>query len=152
MRSSGPLILGVGNRFRSDDGAGAFVVDLLRDGDFDVREESGEGASLIAAFEGRDVVVIIDAMKSGAPPGTVRRFDAVRETLPTGLFHYSSHQFGVAEAVETARALGRLPRSLILFGIEGKSYDYGNMLTAEVDHAVRVVAEEIKALIPADPQ
>ncbi len=149
---SSPLVIGVGNRFRSDDGVGPFVADLLADKNVATREESGEGANLIAAFEGRDFVIIVDAMKSGAAPGTVRRFDAHKENLPPDLFHYSSHQFGVAEAVETARALGRLPNAMVVFAIEGASYVYGDDLTSEVKTAARAVASEIAALIGSDRQ
>ena len=149
---SPPLVIGVGNRFRSDDGVGPFVADLLATSGVAVREESGEGASLIAAFEDRDFVVIVDAMKSGATPGTVRRFDAHTEILPPDLFHYSSHQFGVAEAVETARALGRLPNAMFVFAVEGASYAYGDDLAPEVESAARNVATEIAALIQSDRQ
>ncbi len=134
-----PFIIGVGNRWRSDDGVGPFVADGLAARGLAAVEESGEGARLIALFEGRDNVVVVDAMRSGAAPGTVRRFEAAEEPLPAGLFHYSSHQFALAEAVETARAIGRLPAGLVVFGVEGACWDYGDALSAPV----RAAAERL---------
>jgi len=140
------LILGVGNRYRSDDAVGPLVAERLVALGFHAREHSGEGAGLIEAWSGAERVVVVDATQSGALPGTVRRLDAVAEPLPAGLFRYSSHQFGLAEAVETARALGRLPSTLVIYGVEGRAFGFGETLSPEVaaavDEVVRRVAEE----------
>lgn len=140
------MIIGVGNRFRSDDGAGPRVVELLRAEGIAAVELAGEGAELIEAWAGADRVLVIDAAKSGAPPGAVHRLDASAGPVPSGFFHYSTHQFGVAEAIETARALGRLPASLRLFGIEGACFSFGETLSPEVEAACRRVAGEIGAI------
>ncbi|NYZ16362.1 hydrogenase maturation protease [Azospirillum sp. RWY-5-1] len=146
------LVLGIGNRFRSDDGVGPAVVDRLRALGIPAEERSGEGAELIDAWQGHDTVIVVDACRSDAAPGTVLRIDAAAEPLPAGLFHYSSHLFGLAEAVETARALGRLPRRLIVFGIEGAAFGFGDSLSPAVETAagevVRRVAAEVRASGP----
>ena len=66
----------------------------------------------------------------------MHRLDASERELPAELFRASTHHVGLAEAVELARALGRLPRRTILFGIEGGSFEIGDELTAEVALAV----------------
>lgn len=137
------LVIGVGNRFRSDDAAGVLVADRLRAQGYSAVEMSGEGASLIEAWNPEQTVVLIDAAASGAVAGTVHRFDASTSTVPTGLFHYSSHQFAVAEAVEMARVLGRLPKRLIVYGIEGAFFGYGEAVTPNVAGAIVDVAERI---------
>lgn len=146
------LVLGIGNRFRSDDGVGPAVADRLRALGIPAGERSGEGAELIEAWQGHDAVIVVDACQSGAPPGTVLRIDAAAEPLPTGLFRYSSHLFGLAEAVETARALGRLPGRLVVYGVEGAAFGFGDALTpavaAAVDEVVRRVAAEVRAASP----
>ncbi|MEO5337650.1 MAG: hydrogenase maturation protease [Magnetospirillum sp. WYHS-4] len=142
---SGLLIVGVGNRFRSDDGAGPRVVDLLLAQGIEAMELAGEGAELIESWAGASDVVVIDAAKSGAKPGTVYRFEAARKPLPAGFFHYSTHQFGVAEAIETARALGRLPASMTVYGIEGRCFSFGEDLSPSVAAACEAVAAEIIA-------
>ena len=141
------LVIGVGNTFRRDDGAGIEVVRRLAGTvreDIRIIEQSGEGASLMASWVHSDRVIIVDALKSGNPPGSIRRFDAGHERLSSGLFHYSSHNFSVAVAVEMARELGTLPDSLILYGIEGTDFSFGEGLTEPVTAALPEVCTRIR--------
>ena len=140
------LVIGVGNDYRHDDAAGLIVARRLREKNLQhitVREMSGEGAALISAWQGADCVIIVDAVQSGAAPGTIFRFEAHREPIPTNFFCYSTHAFGVAEAIETARSLGQLPQSLIIYGIEGKDFSVGEGLSPEVQRAAEEVAQLI---------
>ena len=137
------LIIGFGNRDRGDDGVGPITVDRLLARGIAAVEHSGDGAALLDAWEGSGRVIIVDAMRSGAQPGAIRRFDAGRERLPRCAFGVSSHLFGLVEAVETARALGRLPSSLIVFGIEGGSYGFGDPLSPPVHEAMHDLVERV---------
>ena len=108
-------------------------------------EHHGEGLSLLETWQGFPAVLVIDATRSDQHPGTVQRFEIGRATtLPTGLFNYSSHLFGLAEAVALAQSLNRLPASLVIYGIEGADFTYGEGLTPPVQAAVALVAERIK--------
>jgi hydrogenase maturation protease len=140
------LIIGVGNSLRRDDGAGPAVAHRITSQlppGVAVLEHSGEGASLMEAWQGFDWVVIVDASSSEATPGAIHRFDAHSQPLPSDLFHYSSHLFGVAEAIEMARTLGRLPPRLIVYAIEGAVFDYGEGLSEAVEGVVGQVADRI---------
>ncbi|MDX9861348.1 MAG: hydrogenase maturation protease [Rhodospirillales bacterium] len=143
------LVLGVGNRFRRDDGVGPLVADRLAADGIPCREASGEGADLMEAWQGASHVVLIDAASSGAAAGTVHRLEASEARVPTGLFHYSSHLFSVAEAIEMARILGRLPLRLTVYGVEGRDFSYGDGLSAEVAAAAEIVEGEIRTLAAA---
>jgi hydrogenase maturation protease len=140
-------VIGVGNPWRGDDGAGLAVARRLRgtlpDG-VDVLEREGEPTSLLDAWEDADALWLVDAVSSGAPPGTLHRLDAAEQELPAGMFGASTHHFGLAEAVELARALGRLPRHTVVFGVEGASFDTGEGLTPEVDAAAARAAEAVR--------
>lgn len=141
-----PLVIGLGNDFRRDDGAGRVAARRVRElaGDaVRVIEESGEGASLMDTWRDAEFVILIDAVHSGAPPGTVHRLDAHAQPIPSNFFHYSTHAFSVAEAVELARALGQLPPRLLVFGIEGNDFTSGEGLSPEVAAAVEQVAQTI---------
>jgi hydrogenase maturation protease len=143
---STPLIIGVGNEFRGDDGVGIIVARRLRaqtPANVTILEASGEGAALMEAWEGAALVLLIDATRSGSPPGTIHRFDAHAEPLPSRFFHYSTHAFSVAEAVELARALDQLPPRLIVYGIEGKNYTAGEGLSPEVEKAADSVIPRV---------
>ncbi len=148
------LFLGVGNLYRGDDGVGPYLAHkmaesgVLDEQGVEVLPHSGEGASLIHIWEGQDKVVIVDCMKTGLPLGTVQRFDAVKEKLNGGVFRYSSHLFGLAEAVEMARQLGKLPPEMIIYGIEGISFTFEDPRSAEVEAAL----PEVEAAIIKDFQ
>ena len=92
-------------------------------------EREGEPTALIDAWEGADALWLVDAVSSGAEPGTVHRLDASERALPPDLFRASTHHVGLAEAVELARALGRLPARTVVFGIEGGSFAVGEPLS-----------------------
>ena len=138
-------IIGIGNEWRSDDAAGLEVVRRLRRlgrPDMKLIEMHGEPAGLLDRWEGDQSVVLVDAVHSGAPPGTIHRFDARSAPVRGDLHRASSHHLSVAEAIELGRVLGRLPRSLELIGIEAAGFEAGRGLAAPVDRAVdRVVAE-----------
>jgi hydrogenase maturation protease len=133
--NSAVLLIGVGNEYRSDDGLGIFAAREIRRRNLpgvDVVEQHGEGAALMEAWENYRHVIIVDALNSGAASGDVHRIDAAAEEIPAHLFHYSSHAFGVVEAIAMSRVLGLLPEVLLLFGIEGKQFDVGPGLTDPV--------------------
>ena len=107
-------------------------------------EREGEPTGLLDAWDGADALWLVDAVLSGAAPGTVHRLDASREELPAELFRASTHHLGLAEAVELARALGRLPSRVVFYGIEAASVDVGDELTPQVEAAVDRVADALR--------
>lgn len=140
------VIIGVGNAYRGDDAAGLIAVRRLREslGDHAVcREENGEGTALMEAWQEAEAVIVVDATRSGATPGTLHRFDVAAQSLPTTLLCCSTHAFGVAEAIELARALGQLPARFIVYGIEGKNFEAGSELSVEAEKAVEEAVGQI---------
>ncbi len=127
--------------------AGLAVARLLRrtlPAGVDVLEREGEPTALIDSLEAAEAVWLVDAVSSGATPGTLHRLDASERELPAALFQASTHHFGLAEAVELARTLRGLPPRTIVYGIEGESFDTGETLTPEVEAAVERVAEAVR--------
>jgi hydrogenase maturation protease len=136
----------LGNAWRGDDGAGLAVARRLRElapAGIEVRELEGDATALIDAWGHADRVVVVDAAQSGAAPGTVRHFDACAAPLPAHLLRSSTHAFGVADAIELARALGRLPAALEVYAIEGATFAAGDRLTPSVAHAAQALAAEL---------
>ena len=142
-----PLVIGVGHRYRGDDAVGPIAADRLSRRGVPAIEHAGEATALMDAWHGRDLVVLIDAMRSAAAPGTIRRFDAGRCDLPTGFFACSSHRYGPAEAVALARQLGRLPRHLIVYGVEGADFGLGGRLSPAVESALETLVEYVVAAL-----
>lgn len=140
------LVIGVGNDYRGDDGAGLLVARaLVAAGAAGMRvlELPGEGTELMDAWLGEEQVIVVDASSSGASVGEIIRLDAIASPLPAGFFNYSTHAFGLAEAVETSRNLGTLPQQLIIYAIEGSAFGQGDPLSAGIDEAVRRVGDRI---------
>jgi len=143
---SGTLIIGLGNEYRGDDAVGLVVARCLKEAAPEharVLEESGEGAALMESWKDAGAVILIDAVHSGAKPGIVHRLDAHTQPIPTRFFRCSTHTFGVAETVELARALRQLPPCLIVYGIEGKTFEAGLGLSPEVEKAAQQVVERV---------
>lgn len=139
------LVIGIGNRLRGDDSASAEVVRRLHERGartgIEVSQQLCEPSDLLEVFQGREAVVLVDTMRSGDPPGTIRQFDVSSEPLPARLRgSASTHAFGLHEAIELARALHRLPRRVIVFAVEGRHFEAGATLSGEVEAAVAPLA------------
>jgi hydrogenase maturation protease len=140
------VVIGVGNAFRGDDGAGLAVVERLRGRMPDGVEVLGveqEPTRLMEAWDSADSVVVVDAVASGGDPGELHRFDASADALPARLFRSSTHAFGVGDAIEIARALGTLPGHVLVYGIEGATFDARAGLSPQVEEAVVTLADAV---------
>lgn len=143
---SGCLIIGIGNTLRGDDGVGLCVVRQLvtrLPAGVSVLESNGEAAALLEAWTGATCVLLVDALESGAEPGTIRRIDATAGPLLLKSFRGSSHSLGIGEAVELGRALNQLPPQLVVYGIEGCNFEQGAGLSGAVAASAAKVVEEI---------
>ena len=141
------LLIGVGNVFRGDDAIGPWVASRIAERtpkNIDVLVHHGEGMDLMSRWEGYRLVVIVDAAKTGrAAPGALHEIDAAAKQVPTEMLYYSSHAFGVAEAIETARDLGTLPPALTLYAIEGSIFTMGEQPAEVVRQAGEALAERL---------
>jgi hydrogenase maturation protease len=155
------LVVGLGSADRGDDGVGPVVAcrvaALALPGVEAVVHE--DPTDLIELWSGRFLAVVVDALCSGAPAGTVQVLETGAEgtRLPdsaraeTG--RGGTHAFGLATAVELARALRRLPRRLVIVGVEASCFDHGALLSPNVEAAVPVaVTAVVEALGRADQE
>lgn len=141
------LVIGIGNDYRHDDAAGLLVARRLKALNIpDVRivESDGQPPRLLELWHDASMVIVIDAVSSGAAPGTIHWFDLEQEGVPADLVQISSHGLGVAQAIELARALGRVPAKIKLFGIEGKNFEQGEGLTPEVAESLPAVVSCVR--------
>ena len=137
------LVVGIGNAWRGDDGAGLEVARRLSERGVRALAREGDPSGLLDLWDGEPEVILVDAVRSGAAPGTVARFDAAAAPLPAHVARGSTHHFSIADAVELGRALGRLPARLELYAIEGEQFDAGSGLSAPVRRAVDEVVGEL---------
>ncbi|HAA89871.1 MAG: Hydrogenase maturation protease [Thermoanaerobacterales bacterium 50_218] len=114
------LVIGCGNLLAADDAVGLHVARNLKKyqlpPEVKVIEAGTPGLSLLDLWEGINKVIIVDAVRSGAPPGTVFSFDLSDLLAPE--MSLSSHGFNIVDAIELGKALGQLPEQLVIVGIE----------------------------------
>lgn len=123
------LVLGLGNVLLEDDGVGGAAISLLLDR-FDVPRgvrvlDGGTlGLSLLPYLDIADAVILVDAVKTEAAPGTIVRLDG-DDVMPAVVTRLSPHQVGVADLLDGARWLERYPRRVVLLGVVPASIDLG---------------------------
>ena len=133
------IVVGVGEPLRRDDGCGPRVVRALRGRvgpDVELVERVADLTALVDLWDRADLAVVIDAMRSGSAVGSVRRLEGEELATVPGERTTSSHGLSVRDAYELGRALGRVPRRLVLYLIEAGELGHGERLSPAVDAAV----------------
>ena|SRR5690348_6567723 len=138
-------IIGFGNPQRGDDAAGVIVAERLRAQSLNAVTVTGDALDLVEAGQGADELILIDAVVTGAPAGTIHVWNGA-ETLPTFTTPTSTHGIGLAQALELAHTLHRLPPHLSIWGIEGQAFDLGSQMSPAVETAVEEVTRRIAAV------
>jgi hydrogenase maturation protease len=147
------LVVCIGNDLAADDGVGLAVYRILVQKELPIgtrlRFLGVGGIDLLDEIEGEDCLVVVDAVRLGAPPGTVHILGW--EQLPSiGSRPVSGHGIGIREAIEVGRRLypEKTPRQVYLVGIEGKCFDrLGADLSDEVVHSVETATAQILHLL-----
>ena len=142
------LLIGIGNEYCRDDSVGLTAIRALKKQVLPENtlliESSGDGTELMEMWSTARMVILIDAVSSGATPGTIYRFDAHKQPIPSQFSFRSTHAFSIAEAIELARILDQIPPLLIVYAIEGQNFSTGIGLSSEVENAMQKVVEQVK--------
>lgn len=146
------LVIGVGNEYCGDDGAGLAVVRALqaRQSASCVRflECDGNCTALLDAWQTAERVILIDAVTSGARPGTIYCVDPLIQSLPAKWIFFSTHALGIAETVALAQTLGQLPPNLLIYGIEGEQFVADRRFSPAVKRAIEKVIYLVQRDLP----
>lgn len=144
---SAVLVIGMGNPLRGDDSVGVLVARRLAarvPPGVEVRTHGGGGLALLDAWRGVSAAVVVDAVSSGAPPGSVSRFDVRARPLPEQPGGTrSTHDLGLGDSLELARAMHCLPDRLVVIGIEGGDFSLGSGLSGPVEEAVERAVDAV---------
>ncbi|MEH6627515.1 MAG: HyaD/HybD family hydrogenase maturation endopeptidase [Motiliproteus sp.] len=137
------LVLGVGNILLSDEGIGVRVVEALEQryeipANLDVVDGGTAGMELLEMMSDRDQVIIIDAVNTGAAPGTVVELRG--EEVPA-LFRtrISPHQLGISDLLGVLVVIDQMPKAMTLFGAVPYSLDTGIELTAAMQEKLEII-------------
>ncbi len=145
------VVIGVGNPWRRDDGVGWAVADAARPrlpSAVAVVESDGEASRLLDAWADHDLAVVVDAVCSGAPPGTIHVWDGDAEVARASRTA-GTHALGLADAIALGRALERLPARLVVVGVEASETATGHGLSPAVAGAVDRVVDVIDRVVAA---
>jgi hydrogenase maturation protease len=146
------LVLGLGNTLLSDEGVGVQALDRLHARyelpGVTLQDGGTMGLEALPYLEAATHVLVLDAVQTGAPPGTLVRL--VGEAIPAIVaLKLSMHQVGLQEALAMARLRGTLPSQLVLLGIVPAVLDWGLALSpavaAQLDALVEAAAAELAA-------
>lgn len=149
------VIIGLGNEFRRDDGAGPAVIERLRNRPLravDLLVSDGEPGGLLTEWTGAALAIVVDAMVAAHPvPGRLHRLEAsLAGEAPVGWpSAASSHGLGVAEAVGLGQVLGRLPGRLLLHGVEASDLALGEGLSPAVAAVLPALEQAVLRDVPA---
>ncbi len=148
------VILGVGNLLLSDEGVGVHVANELMKmklpPDVSVVDGGTDGFRLLNVITEADRLIVIDAVKGGAEPGSIYRFDIDEvKSCPPG-FKTSVHQIGILEVIDLSELIGKTPHTTVI-GIEPKSLEMGMELSPEVKskipRIIELILEELKRYV-----
>jgi hydrogenase maturation protease len=139
------VILGVGNLLLSDEGVGVHVAEILMKMDLPKGIEAVEGGTdgfgLIDIISDADRLVIVDAVKGGADPGSIYKFDIEDVPDSPAMYKTSVHQVGILEVVHLSELItDKRPKTTII-GIEPESVEMGMELSAKVAAIVPRIIE-----------
>ncbi len=149
------VVASLGSEYRRDDAAGPAAVSMV------VRQCPGvtvvgpldDPLDLLGLWDGAVLAVVVDAVSSGSPPGTVQVVELdptaprpARARAASGTS--STHGIGLAGVYRLAQAVERAPSRVVVVGIEGSDFGQGVGLSQGVEkgvaHAARHVVEMIR--------
>lgn len=147
------LVLGLGNPLLKDDSVGLCVAQQLRTElngipDTEIGEDYWGGLRLMERMIGFDRAIIIDAIRTGAEPGTIHLLSP--DDLPTQR-SASVHDVNLSTALEVGRHAGaHLPDSnqIFLVGVEAADvHTFGVELSPEVARAIPHAIEAVLSVL-----
>ncbi|MCB0212297.1 MAG: hydrogenase maturation protease [Anaerolineae bacterium] len=148
-------VVGVGKPWATDDAVGPLIVRRLAARFEDALPAHHKiklsfatvlepAVDLLYMINGCDILIIIDAVRSDAAPGTIHRHIWQPDLLESrGIERASSHGLGVREILALVGELNRLPKDVFLWGIEILSTEPGDTLSPPVAMALDNVVEQL---------
>ncbi len=144
------LVLGLGNPIMGDDGVGLRVAQELQgrlsNAPFvDVEECFAAGVALLDKIVGYDALIVVDALRSEHPPGTILEFKP--EDLPSQPETADFHGMGLLAVLKLGERLSlKMPHrvSLVCIAVQG-DFEASESLSLEVEQAVPQAVERVLA-------
>ncbi len=149
------VVLGLGNILLRDEGVGVRVVEALAEryhlpAEVEAVDGGTAGMELLNTLAGCDHLLICDAVKDDAPPGTVIKLADAEVPAFFQTTRFSPHQLGLADVLATLILTGEAPRTVTLIGVVPLDLELGIDLSPEVgavvERAVEYLTTELRGL------
>ena len=150
------LIAGIGNILLGDDGVGPYVVRTLGanyifDDGVEIVDVGTPALDFIDLLDGLDLLIVVDAIRDGAEPGTVKVYEKAELLRHTPGVRMDPHSPALIESLLAAEFYGSGPREVALVGVQGARYEAGCSLSEVVQASVeQTVHEVLRVLDRAD--
>jgi len=144
------VVVGVGNELLKDEGVGVHVARALQElsppGGVEMEViDGGTLPDVILSFGDAGKLIIVDAVKTGAVPGSVYRFRSGDLTLENKALT-SIHEVSLLENLWLMEKFSRSPEDVVIIGIEPEDMSWGLELSAKlqqkIPHIIKLVLEE----------
>jgi hydrogenase maturation protease len=152
MQQDSFLIIALGHEYRKDDGFGAYVLRELEKEVEDADQllfHEGDVSDLLERWSDRRVIVI-DACESQGAPGRLHVLKPLLLPCFVPEDPVSSHGLGLAQTIELGEVLGKVPRDLTVFTVEGRDFSSGKGLSKEVGAAVGKALGSLRRLLAGE--
>ncbi|MEQ1854963.1 MAG: HyaD/HybD family hydrogenase maturation endopeptidase [Longimicrobiales bacterium] len=151
--SGGTVVLGAGSPLLGDDGLGVQVIATLVDRwaespTLSFLDGGIWGMRLLPHIEDARQLLVVDAIRAGARPGTLIRLE--RDEIPKHLRgKLSTHQIDLGEVFAVAELRGHFPAEAVALGIEPESFDAFDELSGTVRARVPALLAAIERQLTA---
>ena len=146
------LVLGIGNTMLRDEGIGVRVAEKMMKmslpPEVEVMDGGIKGLDLLYFIEGRKKVIVVDAVKAGAPPGTLFRFTDNDLAAKKGTLR-SAHGIDFSDVIAVARFTGTKPAEVIFLGIEPEDLSVSMELSPKIEEMIPILINLVMKEIDA---
>lgn len=143
------VVVGVGSEIMGDDGFGPHVIERLQNSEYasnnavEFVNAGTTGFLALEAMSGANHALVIDAVQTGSPPGTIQEYRCVDGTFVDDVPDMTMHDVSFTEALVYAREVYDLPEEIRILGVEPATIAPSLELSESVEAAIPDVIDII---------
>lgn len=148
------LVLGMGNLLLEDEGLGVRALEILQQRyeippEVELLDGGTTGMGLLDDISGRKHLIVLDAVQTGDPPGTLVRLAG--DDVPVYFsMRISPHQLGLSDVLATLELSGEKPAEVVVLGLVPQSLEMSlelsELIRGKLDGLVQAALEELAGL------
>jgi hydrogenase maturation protease len=145
-------VVGLGNVFLGDDGFGPLAIEQFRcryecDGEVEILDLGAPGLDLAPYLDGRDLIVVVDAVQADNPPGTLSLYSENDFLSQHARVRVTGHDPGLLDSLAHLRLADRAPSELVIIGAVPQSCNFGDGISQALLGGASAAADSIARLL-----